>query len=519
MGNLSYKKGVCISNKDPYDNNRVRVYLIDNVNINNSIQQLKQLVLNNDNTANYKPWEYATGNRLKDPYLAESFLPITIGGLIPDEGQLVKILYDEQANEMQYIGPITNNTLEPTQTYRNSNKQPLKKFNRVKGLLPKETTILFNGNTNEQMIIGEQQITTRLDFIDSSGNKQPHPFETLTVFPDSYDISETQTTEAVVSDVTIDYVLKYDLSFTANVKPYRLKLELYDGFNYIDQNGLRGLKKSQVNNTVDFLSSFKSPIVTFDIRSNIFEEMIKQYKKILLSLGDKTIPYITSNDFDLSYTFSIDGSDILLINDYSQSPNVGGVLPIESNTIPNLNNLAVVGSENQVLISNYTNLRQLGIVKDGEVYNSILTFQDTNVSYILGVKPTTSIINKTVKVKKSKKKPESFKVINVDKFFVNTTNSTTDISTNNANTYTALYDELIDKYNQSYSMVRGENLIRLLILLIETLLSHGHVNGVDPRSSIIETSRVDFDKILVTLKKELNQTDTQGLLNHDSKIS
>jgi hypothetical protein len=522
MGNLSTKKGICISNKDPYDNYRIRVYIIDGININNSLQQIKQIITNSDNSGNYKPWEFATANTIKDPYLAEPFLPITFGGYVPDEGQMVKLLIDDISNEMQYVGPYTNNVIEPNQSYKNGNKSPIKKNNKTKGLIPKETTRLINGSNNEQLFVGENQITNRIDFIDGFGNKKNHAFETLIYYPNSYEISEQDISETVTTDVNIDYLLKYDLKHNRNSKPFQITLKLYNCFDYINSNGLRGIKKSQINTSIEFLSQFTNPILIIDIKSPTIEQIITQYKKVLSSFDNKKIPYIESNNFNEIISVTNDDSDITITNIYSQLPNSGGLLPNESNSIVDLNNLAIVADELQKLVSNLSvnQLNIIGLVSGDTAYNSIDNFQSNNkLKFILDVKPSLNTVTKKVITSKALGKPETYKVINVDKMLVNTTNSSVNISTTDNSSYTSPYDRLVDKFDNSYSTIRGENMVNTLIKLCDLFLSHGHIAGIDPRESLIEQSRNELQILVSELKKEIKSNGNENLLNHDFKIS
>ena len=100
-------------------------------------------------------------------------------------------------------------------------------------------------------------------------------------------------------------------------------------------------------------------------------------------------------------------------------------------------------------------------------------------------------------------------------------------STNNDNSLTtidnssngATQQKILDVFNKSHPILRGDKLLNVLISLINLLITHGHQAGVNPPESLDETSKKTLNDLIQTLQKDLIDDVNSVTMNHNIRIN
>jgi len=515
------KYAICIDDQDPFDLDRIRAIIVDGIQLSRDFNDILRLVSKNDTNSNYVPWSYPNINQLRDPYLMEPFIPTTTLTDIPTKGQLVKVIAVND-NVYEYVGAVTKDYLSKKQPYILSNKGPVSKNYKRKGLKPNTNDIVL-GTDNSQIIINNNRISTRIGFNDN-GVKQLHPFEDLFINDDPYNLTSETNTVTQRIDNPIDYICVYEIKFTFNeLYSTRLEYNIYKADNIINQNGLTGLKESELIYENELFSILpQEPIFTLTASSNNMQFLSTILKECKSSVIKGKLPYIEANNSDLVKNIVKSDGVINLVNNTINEPYNNGYDINDYSLIKNPNILAFIININQVKLTsiNQTLLDVNGYSNGSNNYalaNGIINGKKITVYNRLPSKTETTSVTTVNKNRIGVK--ESSKVFNVDKFLLNTTSTSTNLSTLSSDTNTFDYDTFINKFNESSSFIRGEELLNVLILLIETILNHGHIAGVDPRVSIIDTSKLELTAILDKLKSEVKGNITTTILNKNAKIT
>ena len=189
--NFDIVYGVCVDNIDPNNAQRIRIFEMAYLDsIHRTQDEIYQIVLSNDNAGNYKPWGYSNGNMSTDPYLAEGFLPKQMN-IVPEKNQLVKLIkYNGTPSRYEYVGPVTSDLIETRQNFLMGGQKTRPNNNDIKGIVPKSTKLPITGKNNEQILIGENTILERLNFITPQKTKRDkYPFIQFSQYPNTLNLN------------------------------------------------------------------------------------------------------------------------------------------------------------------------------------------------------------------------------------------------------------------------------------------------------------------------------------------
>lgn len=544
------KHAVVIDNKDIYQTGKIRVLLLDSDIASEyrtkNIAELKNLLFNLDAKGNYKPWQKSTLSKSADPYLAEPFLPKQIN-LIPEEGQLVKIVTYSDGNFKEYIGPQISSLENQKENYVNS----LSEFRNVtkkdlitNGYVNKVSDFGIYGN-NSQLIFGDKEMFFRTNFQDFNGKKKniEQTIFQQSTFNSTLNSEKKITTtieepEKVISHLLDVFILK-KVRTVANEKTITASIKLVNILHHKNNNGRLGVtnKTFEPNNQyMDGHEDLDFTLQTDDANdvSKFIDELrsglVNKKLEMLATLTD-TIDGIKTTINTDSYSVEIKDSRMMtqnhvVITDRKEVELFGFVIRVRNTQLfeTTAEALEILGISDQYLKTNpkfyakeKNNLIHLNTIINRYANNNKVEGKFTNDN-------PKAITKETSKINFEDKK-DTFTVTASKKLLFLSTQVTPNLISSNPSQYGFTQQELVDlidpKKLNTFSSVRGERLIEMMITLINLFLQHGHSTGNTVKNSLEDDTRNKLIAMKEELTKKVNTDLTGGpnLLNPYIRIN
>lgn len=484
---------ICTDNLDPKGLNRIRVIRYSEYNVGEKDKRP------------FTKW----GD--DDPYLASPFLPININ-LVPDIGQAVKIINynpDKETVNTEYIaGPFTkqfdlssqsfNQQLRYT-TYGTANKESVDIFNpngtyidsKSEGSFAKPEDYSISGKYGSDIIFSEDGIQIRggkflsKDAASKSTRKKMTQYPIMSKKTSNLYLrkfakkmtlieEETEFIETPVSD--LNYIVEYDVDSTSN--PTKIYFFVY---KILKNNG-------EITKTDYFNSSTPLP----------------PEKKLINIENDDNSPTYVIN------ITNIDGKNIA-----QEIRNI--IYKLHENSLKNINSLysdddlhpfyfrPTLSFSNTIL----TDQNEITLKKT--IFSNVVFYSLNQYGLVwsrLNVKvPQRINKKKTKKLKKLNNSSEqTFGALTSDNIFLLSTDTNETekvIDFNNIDLYSLTQEDYISKIEpNTYAFVRGENLIRLLQVIIKVLITHRH----NPTEPFVQNGYPDFEelkKLIITMENDI----------------
>jgi len=446
-----------------------------------------------------------------DPYMASPFLPFNIN-YIPEVGQAVKIIqYNNQKDNVnvEYIaGPFTNvydsrnqtfNQQLRYTTYGTSNKENVDIFdingnyvdNKSKNAFAKPEDFSVSGKYGSDIIFSENGIQIRggkfisKEAANNSNRKKllNYPIVSkkastlyLRKFARKMTLEETNTETIETSSSNLKYIIEYDVDNLSS--PTKINFYVYKVLkNY-----------GEITRTNFFNSSTPLP----------------PEKKLINIENDVTSP-----------THIINHSSVIGRNIAQEIRNI--IYKLHESSLKKLNSLysdedlhpfyfrpALSFSTSVIDDENEKNLKH-EILTNVSVYSNI---QSGLIWSILNVKPPSKIkVTKQQTLKKHDSSSEqTFSALTSDNIFLlstDTNNTDKFIDFNNLDLYSLTQEDYIKKITpNTYAVVRGENLIKLLRAVIKVLITHRH----NPTEQFVQNGYDDFEvlkNLVITMENDV----------------
>jgi hypothetical protein len=483
---------ICIDNIDPKGMGRIRCV------------RYSDYVSEKEGAYTYIKWSEI------DPFIAIPFLPININ-FIPEIGQAIKIInYDtdkETINQEYISGPFTTsfdfnsqkftNQLENTtygSTYRktqniiNSNGEFIN--NKSNNFLAKNNDFAIYGKFGTDIIFTKNGINLRAGKIDSSiyTNKKnlisPDLSENianihLKKYENTLELSDIVTESSITQSALLNYIFEYELDTLTN--PTKILFYIYKVIrkDEIFNTDIFNIN-TELNNNCQLINN--EPII-IDINSNKF-----------ITIGgyntSQVVTLIRSKLFEL-YDIGIPKNLILDLTPFYFRPSKKflNFTPINNDELQLKNN-----------ILNNINLLRIG-PNNGLIWSKNETSPPSVNSQLIDYK-----------LKVVSKSPQTFSSITSDKiFFLSSKANNNTINFNALNKYEYNQDDYLKSIDvNSFSLVRGENLIEILKAMLKVLFNHRH-NLTKP---MVKIGYDEYDSLI-----ELIKTMENDLLNNSIKIN
>lgn len=484
---------ICTDNIDPKGLNRIRVIRYSEYNVGEKDKR-KFTVWGDD-----------------DPYLASPFLPININ-LVPDVGQAVKIINynpDKETVNTEYIaGPFTkqfdltsqsfNQQLRYT-TYGTANKESVDIYNpngkyvdpKSEGSFANPNDYSISGKYGSDIIFSEDGVQIRGGKFLSKEAASKSTRKKMTEYPImakksstlylrkfakkmSLEESEKEIIETPVSD--LNYIVEYEidnLSSPTNVKFFVYKVLKNFGeiskTNYFNSSTPLPPEKKLINVLNDGISPTFAVILTNNDGKSIAQEI----RNIIYNLHENSLKSINSlySDDDL--------------HPFYFRPSLSF-----TNTI--LTDVDEIKLKNNIL----SNVSFYSLTQSGLVWSRL------NIKV-----PQRITKKKEKKLKKLQSSPEqTFGALLSDNiFFLSTDTNETDkiINFNELDLYSLSQEDYVSKIEpNTYALVRGENLIKLLQSILKVLITHRH----NPTEPFVQNGYPDFEdlkKLITTMENDI----------------
>jgi hypothetical protein len=540
--------GVCFDNNDPNNLGRIRAIPISDVGNVTSLRDIKTYTNLQDtkalNNNLYQPWYTIKNNNFteRDPYLCEPFLPKNIG-LLPNPGQLVKIIKYDKGGTVEFIGPYTIDQVTLTEEYRNVIRN-LQKNVDISSVLPKKTKTFISGYNSEQFILGENEVLMRLDHINTDkSRKSTYPFIQLTQFNNSYTISNQTVTTTVNNDVAVNYIAQLYITYTPKLLSSTEQnvtgiIILYDASTLTNKQNKIGLTKNTYDPTNEYITMYTDNYIARHtiMASNmtdftiLVDNIIQSYK------NDSKILYYnpsgstsqTKNDVNKNQTIVTD-------NNLPNLPTSGGGTHDNPSVItgglrnwifrlaPNTGIKNYIGTFTAPNIADPTNVNVLNY-NDYLKLDTLISAYKKDQNFGLLSETNQQIVTSNQDVPTDTGIPQSVHAVYADKFLfmssLNTPSLVDDDSIDGIGS--AQISEILygtNKNTQTYGFLRGEPMMNLLNDIMAMLLVHGHEAGVDPRASIDGTSKTEINNIINRIKNEMGQNQNNVVINHNLRLN
>lgn len=484
---------ICTENNDPKGLGRIRIIRYSEYNVGEKDKRV------------YVKW----GD--DDPYIAGPFLPYTIN-YIPSVGQAVKVINynpDKETLNTEYIaGPFTNVFDSKNQTfnqqlryttYGTSNKENVDIFdsngnyvdNKSKGSFARPDDLSISGKYGSDIIFSENGVQIRGGKFISKESASPalrkkllnYPIMSkkastlyLKKFANKMTLEENDVTHSETSVSDLKYIVEYDvdsLSTPTSINFYVYKVLKNFGqitrTNYFNSSTELPPEKKLINIENDNISptytitgsTWNGKTIAQEIRGFIYKLHESNLKKIN--------PLYSSDDLHPFYFRP---------------------------TLNFLNGILTVEDEKTLKYEILSNVLVFKYIQSGLVWS------------ILKVMPPTSL--KSTKETYLKTHPnsleETFAALNSDNIFLLSTDANeTDksINFNDLDLYSLTQEDYVSKIKpNTYSLVRGENLIKLLQGIIQVLVSHRH----NPTEQFVQQGYGDFEdlkKLILTMENDI----------------
>lgn len=541
MNNISIIFGVCVDNADPNNAHRIRFFPISSLDtLNRSLTDIQNIVTNQDNQGNYTAWEYSTVSKNTDPFLAETFMPKYVN-MVPEKGQLVKLFkYDLDVLRYEYIGPITSDPIKTKESFITALQKSRPNNNNVNGITPNTSILPISGKNNEQILLGNNQIVQRLDYITTNKTKKTtYPFVQFAEFPLTNDIKTVETTKVTQIDYRLDFALTVNFIYATpgtaiDGRNYICEIKVYNCDKVMNVNGLFGLSKSLVSFTDTFRRQLKTSDITIRIEAENVKKLLNEFANVLSAFKQKKIYKFPSTTTTEVYTYQDQDYYLFINNQHGFLPNDGGSLPDDPSVVLN-DSVVVLKDINQIPYSQLNDsaiLRTYNIDRTtNEDFNYFSNFvsQGQYENFITKLAATSKEETLTENVSELTKELDSYWVAHVNKILLYSTKNDIPLTNNTNATDAATQKKLAElfkisgepneRFQNSHPLLRGDKLITVMIKMIDLLLKHGHEAGINPPESLDKTS----DQLLNELKTELSNDLVNSInsiyLNHNIRIN
>lgn len=446
-----------------------------------------------------------------DPYVASSFLPFNIN-YIPEVGQAVKILqYNNEKDNInvEYIaGPFTNvhdsrnqtfNQQLRYTTYGTSNKENVDLFdangnyvdNKSKNAFAKPEDFAVSGKYGSDIIFSEDGIQIRggkfiaKEAASASNRKKlmNYPIVSkktstlyLRKFAKKMTLEETNLETIETSSSDLKYIVEYDVdSLTTPTKVNFYVYKVLKNYGEITRtnyfNSLTPLPPEK--KLINIENDLTSPTYVINLSSIVGRNIAQEIRNIIYKLHDSSLKKLNSlySDEDL--------------HPFYFRPTLSFSSTIFDNE-----------SEKNLKIDILTNVSVYSNLQSGLVWS------------ILSVKPPSKIvITKQQSLKKHDSSLEqTFGALTSDNIFLlstDTNNTDKSIDFNNLDLYSLTQEDYVKKISpNTYAVVRGENLLKLLRAVIKVLITHRH----NPTEQFVQNGYDDFEalkKLVLTMENDV----------------
>lgn len=454
-----------------------------------------------------------------DPYLASPFLPYNIN-LIPEEGQAVKIINynpDKETVNTEYIaGPFTNVFDIKTQTfnqqlryttYGTANKENVDIYDpqgnyvdkKSNGAFAKPEDFSISGKYGSDIIFSEDGIQIR-------GGKF---------------ISKESASKSNRKKM-LNYPLMSKKTSTLYLRKFAKKMTLEETSLDTIETSVSNLKYIVEYNVDNLITPTKVYFYVYKVLKNYGEQTRTNYFNSTTPLPPEKKLINIEND-NVSPTYIINLSSIIGRNIAQEIRNI--IYKLHETTLKNLNPLysdddlhpfyfrPTLEFTNEILSSEPEITLKHDILSNVSIYTYI---QSGLVWSILNVKPPSKLI--TTKQKSLKKHENSleqtFAALTSDNIFMlstDTNNTEKLIDFNQLDLYSLTQEDYVSKISpNTYALVRGEKLIKLLNAIIKVLITHRH----NPTEQFVQQGYGDFDALV-----ELITTMENDILNKSIRLN
>jgi hypothetical protein len=510
--------GICIDNVDPKGLGRIRCV------------RYSDYVGEKEKALTYEPWSK------NDLFVAIPFLPTNIN-FIPEINQAVKIInYNTEklnTNQEYIAGPFTtmfdfnsqtfSQQIDNT-TYGNANKERDNIVDTNDNYIDKKTEASFAKKTDygvygkfgSDLIFTENGLVLRGGKLLSKGasssvnrkkmltypimGKRPSASLMLKKFPKKMVLEDKKRTKVDTEVKDIMYILEYEIDKLSNTTKvnfflYKVlkKLGQVTKTNFFNENTLL---PSEVIKLVNIDSSVTSPTFSIDITSDNIDFIHSEINNIFYTIIDRGLKGLLRTFGEL----------------FSQLSN--NDLPNEGEDFPLYFRPSVKFLEMTPLNENEKTLKQT-ILSKVKVFNlgpkSGLIWSQTQLNA-----PVKKQVVKTTQLKTINFSPEqTFAALKSDMLFLlstDTNETEKSVNFNILNKYEYTQEDYVKNIEpNTYSTVRGENLIRLIYQIVAVIFNHEH-NVVGP---MVQNSEfTEYTQLLELLKSVEND-----LLNKSIRIN
>lgn len=467
--------GICADNNDPWGVGRIRVIIDDKIippirtaiNVKEYIDKLDATNASTLQEHSYLPWELGTNGRQPDPYVVEPFLPKHLN-IIPKIGESVKLIYynaGDSVSQKEYIAPQISNydklnfdSVESGRSYsKRTTFQPTIKNLRGNGLVPDPTDIAISGRKNSDIVLPDNEIIVRAGHQNMSNQSKNNRNSLIQV--SHYDQRKTVTTSVVTTDETPTKVINnivelYTTIYDKTLDPLYISTDItiYKTEN-VDTHNYNAYK--------DYFKDIVEPDFLVRVKSDKVENIVSFIKDFLKKLDGNNMPLTISSDW---------------VNKPSKNPY-----------------LAYWTKDNRASENTEIDFYPLGLYqvrqspKNDYSVDEVASVANGIVSELRPItkRPSKKLVQQEQDV--SKNDPtydENVIITGADKLFLLSWFNTQSIQ-NKLDKYGFPQDEIyLTLQKNTQPMVKGDDLVKLLLDILELVLNHGHATGVDPIGSL-----------------------------------
>ena len=463
--------------------------------------------------------------------------------LPPNPGQLVKIItYDNNVSK-EFLGPYTIDQLTVTEEYRNVIRN-LQKGLDISAVLPKKTKTFLSGYNSEQFMMGDNEFIMRLAHINTDKTrKNTYPFFQLSQFNNSYNVVNQTVNTVSIVDPAINYIAELFIDYspkiaTASEQNIVGTLIVYDASTITNTQNKIGLTKATYEPSKSYIDKYTNSFIVKHVinTSNITDFQIIVNNIIETYNSNSKIAYFTATgDTTQTINDTVKNQTIVITNNLTISPTAGGGTHDDPTVVTGgLNNWLFrltpgtsvknyigtftkpnITDPNNIVLINYNNYVGL---------DSFITNNNTETDYGQLVSNNETIIVSNQDVAQQTGIPQSVQTIYSDKFlFLSSITSPSLVDDTSFDGFSSSkVAEILYGTNQdviTYGFLRGEPMMDLLNDILNMLLTHGHQVGVDPASSIVETSKQQIMDLIKRIQDEKNQNQNNVVINHNLRLN
>jgi hypothetical protein len=492
----------CIDNIDPKGIGRIRFI------------ELGSNIGEKEGTYNYEPWDS------RDIFVAQPFLPPNIN-FIPEKGQIVKIFsHDTETNlnNQEYIaGPFT--------TIHDFNSQTVSKQleNTSYGASVKHTPDIFdkNGNYIKEKSIGSLSKPKDYAIYGKYGSDILFTENGINIRSGKY--PDKEGSNAKTKRELLSYPQISDKRSILSLKKFTHKKELIETTNFVTE-----IEKSNLKYIIEYdLNNLNNPT---EVQFYVYK-VVKPYGS-----NFRTDLFNTTTYEDISL---VDYKIIKLINEQNDGTSPSFIINVSSQKESYIKIRNIISSLGEKGLNNYNSIlpqdnifpfffrptmylkTRIRTYKNNFIQNikvsGVETRQGSGLYYSLE-NPKPKINRKPEVIKQLKivqnRKEQTFGSITSDKIYLlsTDTNSKKPIDFKTLDKYEYTQNNYLERIDpNTYSLVRGENLIKVIRALYDVIFTHRH----NINKSIIGQQEYNEGNKL----KELIKTLESDILNNSIRIN